>query len=63
MTRERGHVSAAGGGHRPGVIAEKVVTHPNLETPGLSLDKLEGNIAVNARVSDIVSKFSEVGLA
>ena len=41
----------------------KVVTHPNLETPGLSLDKLEGNIAVNARVSDIVSKFSEGGLA
>jgi hypothetical protein len=63
VTRERGHVSAAGGGDRPGVIAEKVVTHPNLETPGLSLDKLEGNIAVNARVSDIVSKFSEVGLA
>ena len=33
-----------------------VVTHLDLETPGPSLAKMEGNIAVIARVSDINSK-------
>ena len=36
-----------------------VVTHLDLETPGPSLAKMEGNIAVIARVSDINIKSSQ----
>ena len=34
MTREWGHVSAAGGGHRPGVIAEMRSDTPQPRDPG-----------------------------